>query len=414
MAEKILIDDIGALAVVPVGPLRGGAMREYDELRDAALLVDNGVIRWFGASREAPRDGVRVESVGGRLVTPGLIDAHTHIPFAGDRAAEFARRVAGESYLSIMESGGGIRVTTQAVRGETVESLVATNAPRLERMIANGVTTVECKSGYGLTRDDELKQLRATKALKETTPLELVPTYLGVHAVPAEYEGRADAFVDHMTAPEFLQQIREEQLAEYIDVFCDRGAFTVEQARQCLSRGRDAGFKLKMHADELAQIGASKLAGELGATSADHLELIDDAGIAAMKAAGTIAMVLPGTSFFLGIEHCDARRLIEAGLAVGLATDYNPGSAHIESLPYVMNIACCQLRMTPKEVLAACTANAAAGISREGRLGAIAVGHQADLAMWDVESLDHWFYKPGRELTHSVFKRGVRISAAPE
>ncbi|MGE3182854.1 MAG: imidazolonepropionase, partial [Phycisphaerae bacterium] len=396
MAEKILIDEIGALAVVPAGPLHGGAMREYDVLRDAAVLLEGGVIRWFGAAKDAPRADARVESVDGRLVTPGLIDAHTHIPFAGDRAAEFARRVAGESYLSIMESGGGIRVTTSAVRAESVESLVSLNAPRLARMIRHGVTTVECKSGYGLTRDDERKQLRATQSLQKLTPLELVPTYMGVHAVPKEFDGRADEFVDEMTDPVFLAEIRREGLAEFFDVFCDRGAFSVDQARRALSRAREAGFELKMHADELAQIGASALAGEMQAISADHLELIDDAGVAALKAAGTIAMVLPGTSFFLGIEHCNARRLIEAGLAVGLATDYNPGSAHIESLPYVMNIACCQLRMTPKEVLAACTSNAAAALCREKQSGAIAAGYQADLAVWNVESLDEWFYKPGR------------------
>jgi imidazolonepropionase len=410
---NLLITDIGTLAAVPPGPLAGPAQGDWPLLHDAALLVQDGRIAWFGPAADAPRTQAEMTlSAHGGTVIPGLIDAHTHIPFAGDRSGEFVRRLAGDSYLQILESGGGIRVTATAVADATEEALVEVNRPRLERMAARGVTTVECKSGYGLSPEHELKQLRAIQALNRSCPIDLVPTYMGAHALPASHASRADAFIDEMSADALLATITRERLAVFADVFCDRGAFTVEQSRRYLQRCRDAGLMLKIHADELAQIGASRLAGELGAVSADHLECLDDAGIEAMRAAGTVAMVLPGTSFFLGIEHADARKMIRAGLPVGVATDFNPGSCHIESLPFVMNIACCQLRLTPKEVLAAVTANAAAALKLEDRRGAIAQGFEADLVILDAPDLDLWFYSPGRDLVRAVMKRGRLIHEA--
>lgn len=403
----MLLSDIASLVAVPPGPLAGRRMQGLPVIREAALLIENGRIAWFGPARDAPAntDGQTLSAAGG-CVIPGLIDCHTHIPFAGNRVDEFVRRVAGESYLSILQSGGGIRVTTAAVRAASEEQLVQENLPRLRRMLACGVTTCECKSGYGLSVEHELKQLRVIRRLGELQAIELAPTYLGAHAVPAEFEGRPDEFIGTIASESLLSQIAREGLARFCDVFCDRGAFDVPQARRVLEGGARAGLKLKLHADELAQIGASRLAGELRAVSADHLEHIDDGGIAALRQAGTIAVVLPGTSFFLGIEHCNARRLIEAGLAVALASDCNPGSAHIESLPLVMNIACCQLRMLPTEVLAACTANAAAAVGEQHRIGAIAVGYDADLTILDTSSLAEWFYTPGRNRVRTVLKRG--------
>lgn len=402
----MLIGEIGELVVIPPGP----AMRSATRINDAAILVEDGRITWFGSGTEAPEsaDGERISANGG-CVVPGLIDPHTHIPFAGERSGEFERRLAGESYLSIMESGGGIRVTTQAVREASQAELVEQNLPRLARMLECGVTTCECKSGYGLTVEDELKQLRAIRDLAARQPIELVPTYLGAHALPAEYDGRADEFIDMISDPAVMRRIADEGLARFCDVFCDRGAFDVEQSRRVLERGRAAGLVPKLHADELAQIGATRLAGEVGAISADHLETIDEGGIAAMLNAGTIAVVLPGTSFFLGIEHCNARRLIEAGLPVALSTDCNPGSSHIDNLQLIMQIACCQLRMTPIEVLAACTANAAAAIGMQDRIGAIAEGHQADLVILDAANLAEWFYTPGRNRVRAVVKAGEVI-----
>lgn len=404
----MLLVDIGGLVVVPPGPRAGAAMRDVQVIPDAALAVRDGKIAWFGSQSavpEAERAGPRVSAEGG-CVIPGLIDCHTHIPFAGERSSEFVRRIAGESYVSIMESGGGIRVTTQAVRAAALEALVAQNLPRLQRMLARGVTTCECKSGYGLSPEAELKQLQAIRALASVQPIELIATYLGAHAVPAEFDGRPDEFLDRIAGAALLHDLARTGLARFCDVFCDRGAFTVEQARRVLEAARKAGLQLKLHADELAQIGASRLAGELGAVSADHLEMIDDAGIAALRAAGTIAVALPGTSFFLGIEHCPARRMIDAGLPLAVASDFNPGSCMIESLPLVMNIACCQLRLLPIEVLVACTANAAAAVGAAQRLGAIAIGHEADLVVLAAASLDEWLYGVGRERVAMTIKRG--------
>lgn len=404
----LLVEDIGLLVTSAPGPRRGRAMREVVAIRDAAILIEEGRIAWFGPRGEAPAPapGAQRLSAAGNMVVPGLIDCHTHIPFAGDRASEFVRRVAGESYAAIMAAGGGIRVSTAAVRSATVEQLVEENLSRLGRMLEWGVTTAECKSGYGLTVADELKQLRAARLLAQRQPIEIVPTYLGAHAIPAEFEGRADAFIDVIGAAAVFEQIAQESLARFADVFCDQVAFDAPQSRRYLQRARQAGLRLKLHADELAQIGASRLAGELRATSADHLEVIDTAGIEALRVGDVLAVVLPGTSFFLGIEHCNARRLIDAGLAVALATDLNPGSSHIESLPFIMNIACCQLRMTPEEALTACTANAAAAIAEAQRLGAIAVGYAADLLLLDTHSLAEWFYTPGRNRVRRVIKSG--------
>ncbi len=410
---SIRITDVGRLYAVPPGPLAGGAMREIPVIENAELLLEDGRIRWFGPAAQRPAvESEIVISAAGGCVTPGLIDCHTHIPFAGSRAAEFVRRVGGESYLSIMQSGGGIRVTTAAVRAASEEQLVEENLPRLTRMLAHGVTTCECKSGYGLSPEAELKQLRAIRQLSRQQPIELAATYLGAHALPAEFEGRADAFIEAIASDDVFREIAHHRLAQFCDVFCDRGAFDAAQTRRVLSAAQRHGLRLKLHADELAQIGASRLAGELRAVSADHLEHIDDAGIAAMKDAGTIAVVLPGTSFFLGIAHADARRMIAAGLSVAIASDYNPGSCMIESLPLVMNIAVCQLRLRPIEVLAACTANAAAAIDRHARVGAIEREFDADLLLLDAESLEEWCYAVGRPRVRAVLKAGRMVYSA--
>ncbi|MGE0479158.1 MAG: imidazolonepropionase [Phycisphaerae bacterium] len=409
---SLLVTDIGCLAVVPQGPLRGGAMRNIPLERDAAVWIDNGRIAWLGPRRDAPTPARTVAlSADGGLAIPGLIDPHTHIPFAGQRAAEFVRRIAGESYLSIMQAGGGIRATMHAVRAATVEQLVYENLPRLMRMLAFGVTTVECKSGYGLSRESERDQLLAMRALARLSPIDVAPTYLGAHALPPEYDGRADAFIDAISDAALLREFAREKLARFCDVFCDVGAFDVAQTRRVFERATAAGLKLKIHADELGQIGATRLAGECGAVSADHLEHTDDAGIDALRAAGTIPVVLPGTSFFLGIGHAPARRLIDAGLPVALGTDFNPGSCMIDSLPLIMNIACCQLRMLPLEVLAACTANAAAAIDEHTRIGSLAPGFDGDLVVLDAASLDDWMYTPGRSRTRYVIKRGRIVYA---
>lgn len=408
----LLVTDIGTLVVVPPGPIPGSRMGALREVRDAALLVENGVIAWFGSASDAPPADAVLSARGG-LMIPGLIDCHTHIPFVGDRSSEFVRRVAGESYLSILQSGGGIRVTSAAVRGASIQELVAENLARLSRVLAEGVTTVECKSGYGLLPEHELKQLEAIRELNRRQPIELVPTLLGLHSLPPEFDGRRDDYVSEMSESAFLHRVSQERLARFVDVFCDRGAFDVDQSRRFLSAATAVGLRVKLHADQLAQIGASRLAAEVRAVSADHLEEIDDAGIAALKAAGVVPVVLPGCTFFLGVPHAPARKLIEADLPLAIATDCNPGSAMIESLTLVMNIAVCQLRLQPAEVLAACTANAAAALEMHDRLGAIHPGCQADLTIVDAASLAMWFYTPGRARVQTVIKRGEVVWSRP-
>ncbi len=409
----LTIKNIGELAVFPPGPIRGRAMGQIERIASAAVVVDQGRITWFGpeSGLDASGGGDVLDADGG-CVLPGLIDCHTHTVFAGTREHEFVRRIEGDSYEQIARDGGGIRVTVEAVRSASCEQLVELALPRLARMLRNGVTTVEIKSGYGLTVADELKMLDAVARLKKLQPIELVPTYLAAHTVPREFDGRADAYLDAILDEKVLSRISGEGLAEFCDVFCETTAFDVEQSRRVLQSARKFALTPKLHADQITQIGATVLAGEVGAISADHLETIDDAGIAAMKKAGCVAVLLPGCSFYLGVNQAPARRLIEANLPVALATDYNPGSAMVESLPLIMGIAATQMRMTPAEAVIAVTANAAAALNRADRLGAIRVGMQADLVVLGVPNLERLVYEPGRNCVHTVIKGG-QIVASP-
>lgn len=386
-------------------------MRDVAVIESAALLVDGERITWFGSEAEfdQPAGSTSIDACGG-CVVPGLIDCHTHSVFAGTREAEFVQRIEGKSYAQIAEAGGGIRVSVEAVRSASREQLVELTLPRLRRMLKSGVTTVEIKSGYGLTVDDELKMLEAIGQLKQRQPIELVGTYLAAHTTPREFEGRSDAYLDTILDDDLLTRISGEKLAEFCDVFCERGAFDLEQSRRVLTAAKRFGLQAKLHADQITQMGASALAGEVEAISADHLETINDAGIAAMKAAGCVAVLLPGCSFFLGVKQAPARRLLDADLPVALATDYNPGSAMVESLPLVMSIACTQMRMTPTEALIAATANAAAALNRHDRLGAIKTGMQADLLILDVPNHQRWLYEPGRNCVRTVVKRGKIVA----
>jgi imidazolonepropionase len=408
--ERLLLGNISELAVVRRGPVPGRAMGHVETVAAAALLVEDGRIAWFGREidYDGPRDCESFDARGG-CVLPGLIDCHTHSVFAGTREDEFVKRIEGKSYAQIAEEGGGIRVSVDAVRAASREELIEVTLPRLRRMLGNGVTTIEAKSGYGLTVADELKMLEAIRALDGRQPIEMVATYLAAHTAPREYAERREEYLDIVLDDKVLERIRDEGLAEFCDVFCERTAFDIEQSRRVLLKAKGFGLKPRLHADQITGMGATALAGEVGAVSADHLETIDDAGIAAMKAAGTVAVLLPGCSFFLGVAQAPARRIIEAGLPVAVATDYNPGSSMIESLPLVMSIACTQARMTPTEAVVAATANAAAALHRQDRLGAIEVGMQADLLVLDVPTHRRWLYEPGRNCTRAVFKCGKLV-----
>jgi len=408
--RMVVVRNIGELVAVPPGPVGGRSMRTVERIPSAAVVIEADRIAWFGreADLNAPSGCESIDARGG-CVLPGLIDCHTHAVFAGTREAEFVQRIEGTSYAQIAHAGGGIRVTVEAVRRASVEDLVELALPRLERMLRNGVTTVEIKSGYGLTVADEIKMLEAVRRLRTLQPIELVATYLAAHTTPAEFDGRSDAYLDTVFDDKVLARLRDEELAEFCDVFCETTAFTIEQSRRVLAAAKRFGLRAKLHADQITQMGASVLAGEVGAISADHLEKINDTGIAAMKKAGCVAVLLPGCCWFLGAEQAPARRLIEADLPVAVATDYNPGSSMVESLPLVMSIACTQMRLTPMEAVIAATANAAAAVNRHDPLGAIRVGMQADLVVLDVPTVERWLYEPGRNCVRTVVKGGRAV-----
>jgi len=403
----LTIRNIAQLLVVPPGPVPGRSMGKIETIDSAAMLIDGGNIAWFGPEKQldAPAGCRRVDARGG-CVLPGLIDCHTHTVFAETREAEFVKRIEGKSYAQIAEEGGGIRVTVEGVRNASRDQLVETTMPRLGRMLAGGVTTVEIKSGYGLSVEHEIKMLEAIKRLDELQPIELVATYLAAHTTPRELADKPDEYLSSILDEGVLARIRDEKLAEFCDVFCEKTAFDIEQSRRVLETARRFGLTPRIHADQITQMGATALAGEVGAVSADHLETVDEAGLDAMKSAGTVAVLLPGCSFFLGVDQAPARRIIESDLPTAIATDYNPGSSMMESLPLVMTIACTQMRMTPTEAVVAATANAAAALNRQHRLGAIGTGMQADLVILDVPNHNRWLYEPGRNCVSAVIKRG--------
>ena len=406
-----LIRNIGQLVVVPKGPVSGPAMGQVETIAEAAVVIENDRIGWFGAESDLPEASADTEVIdaGGGCVIPGLIDCHTHTVFAGTREHEFVQRIEGKSYVEIAEAGGGIRDTMQQVRAASKEELVKLAQPRLRRMLHNGVTTVEVKSGYGLTVAAELKMLEAIADLDAHVPSDVVGTYLAAHTVPPEFAGDPNGYLDAILDDDVLMRITNEGWAEFCDVFCERSAFDVEQSRRVLLACKKHGLRPKVHADQITQMGAGKLAGEVGAISADHLECIDEGGMAALKEAGTIAVLLPGCSFFLGVQQAPARRLIDFGLPVALATDYNPGSSMVASLPLVMSIACTQMRLTPTECLVAATANAAAAINRHDRLGAMAVGMQADLVVLGTPNFDRFCYELGHYPVQKVIKNGLVV-----
>jgi len=371
-----------------------------------SLRLEEDRIAAVGEGRESGGDDELVLDARGGMVIPGLIDSHTHLVFAGTREDEFVQRSAGKSYLEIAKAGGGIQRTVQAVREASLDELVELTLPRLARMLSYGVTTVEVKSGYGLTVDDEIKMLEAVRRLSRLQPIELVPTYLAAHTLPPEYRDRREAYVDLVVSDELMGRVADEGLAEFCDVFCEESAFTVEESRRVLEKVKEHGLTPKIHADQLTQMGASRLAAEVGAITAEHLEHIDGGGIAALKEASVIGGLLPGCSFYLGVPQAPARRLIDEGIPVTVATDYNPGSSVVESLPLTMSIACTQAKMTPAEALDGATVHAAAALAREDRIGQIEEGMQADLVVLDAPSVDQWLYQVGRNAVQTVIKKG--------
>jgi imidazolonepropionase len=393
----------------PKRPRVGAEMSELAIIRDGGMLIREGKIEMVGSSEEVAKNAGHVEIVdaGGRVVLPGFVDAHTHLAFAGNRVDDFERRARGETYEQIAKAGGGIWSTVEKTRAASGEDLFNQAQTHAELFLRCGTTTIEAKSGYGLTVEDELKILRVMRRLNEEKPLEIVPTFLGAHAVPREVD--ANEYID-LVIDEMLSPIAKEKLAEFCDVFCECGYFTIEQSRRILTAGRKLGLGLRIHADQLSNSGAAQLAAELKATTADHLEKTDAQGIAAMKAAGVQPVLLPGSVYALGsTAYPRAREMLDAGLAVVLATDFNPGSSPTPSMPMILSIACTQMKMSPAKAITASIINAAYSLNRGGKIGSLERGKLANFSIFDCEDyreLAYWF---GIPQTHSVYVRGERV-----
>jgi imidazolonepropionase len=393
----------------PARPRVGLELRELAIIEDGAMLVRDGRIERVGARPEIEPlidASCEVVDAGGRVVMPGFVDAHAHPVFAGTRADEYEQRALGATYQEIAARGGGIRSTVRRTRAATLDELVAAGKRYSQWFLRTGTTTVEAKSGYGLSLEDELKILRAIKKLDEETQLRYVPTFLGAHDVPDEYRARRADYVA-LVIEEMLPRVAEEKLAEYCDVFCEEKVFTTDESWRILSAARCHGLGLRMHADQLSLSGGAKLAAELSATTADHLEHTDAAGIKALKDAGIQPVLLPGSVYALGsARYPAAREMIEAGLAVVLATDFNPGSSPTPAMPMILSLASTHMKMTPAESLTAATINAAYSLGRGEQLGSLETGKLADFVVHDCADYREVAYFFGVEHAHQVYVGG--------
>ncbi|MFJ9498941.1 imidazolonepropionase [Brevibacillus centrosporus] len=395
-------------------PVVGEGMNELAIIEDGSVWLENGRIANVGTDAELEEiyrtrsEEADIIDATGRLVTPGLIDPHTHLVHAGTRENEFNMRLNGASYMEIMNNGGGIHATTAATQKASHEQLYLESKKRLDLFLLHGVTTVEAKSGYGLTLEDEIKQLEVAKQLDEEHPVDLVSTFMGAHAVPKKYRDNPDAFVD-VVIQEMIPEVARRKLAVFNDVFCERGVFTPEQSRRILEAGVEHGLLPKIHADEIEPYEGAELAAEIGAVSADHLLRASDTGIERMAEAGVIAVLLPGTAFFLMAESANGRKMIDAGVAVAISTDCNPGSSPTVSMPLIMNLGCLKMGMTPAEVLTAATINAAHAIKRAHEIGSIEAGKLADITIFDVPDFMTLQYRYGVNHVHTVIKKGAVV-----
>ena len=404
----LLIHNISLLQT-PVGnmSLRGVSQGENKKYRNASVLIDGETIVSItegGALPPCPPDTVRLDA-GGAFVTPGWVDAHTHLVFGGWRQHEIPLKLKGASYLEILQAGGGILDTVRQTRQMGEDALFARAMGFLDEQLRFGVTTTEIKSGYGLDVENELKQLRVIRRLNEAHAMDVVPTCMAAHAVPPEFAGRTDAYVDYVCQT-ILPRVADERLARYCDVFCETGVFSVAQSRRVLETARSLGLGLKIHADEIDAFGGAQLAGELGAVSAEHLIATDESGIAALSAGGVTACLLPQTSLYLGKHFARAREMIAQNVAIALASDFNPGSCPSLNLQLSANLAYLRYRMTPEETLSALTLNAACAIGLGEQLGSIEPGKQADLTLWNADGMEMLCYRMGSNQVKAVVKRG--------
>ncbi len=414
MSDSLLITGASQLLTLRGrAPRRGTSLSQLGLIRDGALLIVDGRIAAAGTQSEVERhrDARRSEKldVGGRVILPGFVDSHTHLIFAADRVEEYELKIQGASYEEIARKGGGILDSVSKLRAATSESLKRRAVAALEEFASFGTTTVEAKSGYGLDVTSELKILHLHRELNRVQPLEIVSTFLGAHVIPAEFRGMPDGRERYirLLLEQMIPEVVNERLAEFCDVFCDRGAFTRAESKHILTAGQENGLTPRLHAEQLSHTGATLLAVQLGAASCDHLEKLRPSDIRALAQSKTVATLLPGCDFHLGWkEYAPARRLIEAGAIVGLATDYNPGTSPTVSMPMVLSLACSQLRMTPAEAITAATINAAYSLRRHKEIGSLETGKRADLAVFDVEDYREIPYHFGSNRCWMTMKSG--------
>lgn len=390
-------------------PKTGLAMSQLDIIEDGAVVIEDGIIQQTGSTEQilAALQGTEYLTLDarGKCVLPGFIDSHNHFVFGGYRAEEFSWRLKGDSYMAIMERGGGIANTVRATRQASKEELTELAKQRLDDMLAMGITTVEGKSGYGLDLDTEIKQLEVLNELAGQHPVEVIPTFLGAHAVPAEYQGRSGEFVDFLIE-KVLPVVAERNLAKFCDVFCEKGVFSVDESRKLLLAAQKLGLKSKLHADEIVQLGGSELAAEIGAVSADHLLYISDTGIAQMAEKNVVATLLPATAFSLREPYARGREMIDRGVPIALASDFNPGSCFTQSIPLIIALAALNMKMSPAEIITALTINAAAAVDSADRLGSIEPGKQADILILKYPSHLYLPYNLGTNIVETVVKQG--------
>lgn len=393
-------------------PRVGKEMQDVGVIADGAMLVQGRRIAAVGRRAEIEAlatSETEVVDAGGRAVLPGFVDAHTHLIFAGNRVDEFELRCSGMTYQQIAEGGGGIRSTVRKTRAATEDELVAIGQRHAHWFLRGGTTTVEAKSGYGLTVEDELKILRAVRRVAEITPLRCIPTFLGAHEVPEEYTGRADDYVE-LVVREMLPRVAKENLAAFCDIFCEAKVFSVKQAERILAAAKQNGLKLRVHADQFTSSGAVEMAASLGAMTVDHLEQTTAASIAVMKKAGIYPVLLPGSVYAIGSrKYAPARAMIEAGLPVVVATDFNPGSSPTASMTMILSLSCTQMKMTPAEALTAATVNAAWSLDLGSAIGSLEAGKIADFVIHDAEDYQELAYFFGSHRPFAVFASGLKI-----
>lgn len=393
-------------------PKRGKDMSDIGLIKDGGVLIHDDKIFAVGTTEELDRqinmDEYEVIDATGKTVLPGFVDSHTHFIFGGYRADEFTWRLKGDSYMSIMERGGGINATVVPTRNASVEDFKEAGRERMNRMLEFGVTTVEGKSGYGMDHDTELRQLTAMKELNEEHPVDIVTTFLGPHSVLPEWKGKEREFLDKMIT-EVMPEVREKNLAEFADIFCEKGVFSVEDSEYYLNKAKDMGFKLKIHADEMNSLGGAELAARVGAFSADHLLKASDEGIRQMAEKKVISTLLPATAFGLKEEYAPARKMIDGGAAVAIASDFNPGSCFTNSIPLLVALGCIYMNMSIEEVITALTINGAAALDRADRIGSIEPGKMADIIFLKFPSINFMPYHTAINLVETVIKNGKTV-----